>query len=203
MKKILSIVTSINGSGSFSIKLSQSIIDKLLTTYPGSTVITRDLANNPFPHLEESYLTSLFTPEEARGAEHKAALKHSDEAIKELMEADILVIGAPVYNFGIPSTLKSWIDHIVRAGVTFSYAAQGFPEGLVKDKKVYLAIASGAIYSEGPYKVYDFVEPYLRASLGFIGVKDIEVFRIEGTKMAEAKEAAWTKAVNSVQEHIY
>lgn len=203
MKKILNIITSINGSESFSIKLSQSIIDKLQTNYQDSTIITRDLAKNPFPHLEESYLKALFTPEEARGAEHKAAIKYSDEAIKELMEADIVVIGIPVYNFGIPSTLKSWMDHIVRAGVTFNYAAQGFPEGLVKGKKVYLAIASGGVFSEGPYKAYDFIEPYLRVTLGFLGMKDIEVFRVEGTKMAEVKETAWTKAVNSVEEHVY
>lgn len=203
MKKILNIVSSIMGEQSFSIKLSQSILEQLQTTYPGSQIVTRELSKHPFPHMEESYLSALFTPEDARTPEHKAAVKHSDEAIKELMEADILVIGVPVYNFAIPSTLKSWIDHIVRAGVTFNYSTQGFPEGQVKDKKVYLAIASGGVFSEGPYKVYDFVEPYLRVTLGFIGMKDIEVFRIEGTKMAETKDAAWTKAENSVQKFAY
>lgn len=203
MKKILNIVSSIMGDQSFSIKLSRSILDKLQASYPGSEIVTRDLAKHPFAHMEESYLAALFTPEDARTAEHKAAVKHSDEAIKELMEADIIVIGAPVYNFAIPSTLKSWIDHIVRAGKTFSYSTQGFPDGLVKDKKVYVAIASGGVFSEGPYKPYDFVEPYLRLSLGFIGMKDVEIFRIEGTKVATEKEAAWAKAAKSVEEHVF
>jgi FMN-dependent NADH-azoreductase len=203
MKKILNIVSSIMGDQSYSIKLSQSILDKLKTTYPGSEIVTRELFKHPFPHMEESYLSALFTPEDARTPEHKTAVQHSDEAIRELMEADIVVIGAPIYNFSIPSTLKSWLDHIIRAGKTFSYSTQGFPEGLVKDKKVYIAIASGGVFTEGPYKVYDFVEPYLRLTLGFIGMKDIEVFRVEGTKMAETKDSAWAKAENSVAEHAY
>jgi FMN-dependent NADH-azoreductase len=203
MKKILNIVSSIMGDQSFSIKLSQTILDKLQATYPGSQIVTRELSKQPFPYMEESYLTALFTPEDARTAEHKAAVKHSDEAIKELIEADIIVIGAPVYNFAIPSTLKSWIDHIVRAGKTFSYSAQGLPEGLLKNKKVYIAIASGGVFTEGAYKAYDFVEPYLRLTLGFIGLQDIEVFRIEGTKVPDVKETAWAKAVSSVEEHAY
>ena len=202
MKKILNIVSSIMGDQSFSIKLSQTILDKLQATYPGSQVVTRELSKQPFPYMEESYLAALFTPEESRTPEHKAAVKHSDEAIQELLDADIVVIGAPVYNFAIPSTLKSWIDHIVRAGKTFSYSAQG-PEGLVKNKKVYIAIASGGVFSEGPYKAYDFVAPYLKLTLGFIGLQDVEIFRIEGTKVPDVKETAWAKAVSSVEEHAY
>ncbi len=202
MKKILNIVTSVKGENSFSNKLSNTLIEKLLSVYPGSTVNTRDLANNPFPHLEESNFTALYTPEVSRTEEHKDALINSDKAIKELMEADIIVIGVPLYNFGIPSTLKSWIDHIARAGVTFSYA-DGAPKGLVVDKKVYLAISSGGVYSEGPMKSYDFTEPYLRAALGFIGMKDITVFRIEGTNVPGVKETALPKAVESVSEYAF
>jgi FMN-dependent NADH-azoreductase len=202
MKKILNIVSSVSGNNSFSIKLSESILEKLQTTYPGSEITTRDLAKHPFPHLEESYLTALFGPEETRAPEHKAAIEHSDAAVKQLLEADIIVIGVPVYNFGIPSTLKSWVDHIVRAGITFNYGANG-PEGLVKGKKVYLAIASGAVFSEGPFKAYDFAEPYLRATLGFMGMTDVEVFRIEGTRMAEVKDTAWPKAINKVEQYAY
>lgn len=203
MKKILNIVSSIMGDQSFSIKLSQTILDKLQTTYPGSQIVTRELSKHPFPHMEESYLAALFTPEDARTSEHKEAVKHSDEAIQEVLDADIIVIGAPVYNFAVPSTLKSWIDHIVRAGKTFSYSAQGRPEGLLKNKKVYVAIASGGIFSEGPYKEYDFVKPYLQLTLGFIGLQDIEFFRIEGTKVPDVKETAWAKAEKSVAEHAY
>jgi FMN-dependent NADH-azoreductase len=182
MKKILNIVSSVKGENSFSAKLSDTLIEKLLSVYPGSTVITRDLARNPFPHFEESNFTAFYTPEVSRTKEHKDALINSDAAIK--------------------STLKSWIDHIARAGVTFSYA-DGAPKGLVVDKKVYLAIASGGVYSEGPMKDYDFSESYLRAVLGFIGMKDITVFRIEGTAVPGVKETALPKAVESVSEYAF
>jgi FMN-dependent NADH-azoreductase len=202
MKKILNIVSSVKGEDSFSIKLSNAVIEKLLSVYPGSSINTHDLTKNPFPHLEESHFTAFYTPEELRTEEHKEAIQNSDQAIKELMEADIIVIGVPLYNFGIPSTLKAWIDHIVRAGVTFSYA-NGFPEGLVVNKDVYLAIASGGIYSDGPMKGYDFTEPYLRTVLGFIGMRDITTFRVEGTVVPGVKETAWSKAVESVEEYAY
>lgn len=202
MKKILNIVSSVKGEASFSIKLSNTILEKLSVIYPGSQVHTRNLAQSPFPHLEETLFTSFHTPEEVRTEEHKDAVKHSDQAIKELMGADIIVIGVPLYNFGIPSTLKSWIDHIARAGVTFRYDNNG-PEGLVVNKKVYLAIASGGIYSEGPMKSYDFTESYLRKVLGFIGMTDITVFRVEGTLMPEFKEIALPKALSNVNEFAF
>jgi FMN-dependent NADH-azoreductase len=202
MKKILNIVTSVKGEASFSVKLSNAILEKLSAIYPGSQVHTRDLAQSPFPHLEETLFTSFHTPEEIRTDEHKDAVKHSDQAIKELMEADIIVIGVPLYNFGIPSTLKSWIDHIARAGVTFRYDNNG-PEGLVVNKKVYLAIASGGVYSEGPMKSYDFTEPYLRKVLGFIGMTDVTAFRVEGTLMPDLKEIALPKALDIVNEFAF
>ena len=98
------------------------------------------------------------------------------------MSADTIVIGAPRYNFGIPWTLKAWVDHIARAGVTFRYTAEG-PEGLMKDKKVYVAMSSGGIYSEGPTAGYDFVAPYLKAVLGFLGITDVTVVRVEGHRL--------------------
>ena len=202
MKKILNIVTSVKGQESFSNKLSNAVLEKLSAIYPDSSIQTRNLAAHPFPHLEESHVTSFFTPEEMRTPENHAALQHSDAAISEIMDADIIVICVPVYNFGIPSTLKAWIDHIARAGVTFSYE-KGYPEGLVVNKKVYLAIASGAVFSEGPMKGYDFTEPYLRGVLGFLGMTDITAFRIEGTKMAETAETAWPKAVAAVNEFAF
>jgi FMN-dependent NADH-azoreductase len=202
MKKILNIVSSAKGKDSFSVQLSDAILEKLTSVYPDSIVKTNNLAKNPLPHLEESNIASFYTPQDMRTDEHKEAIKNSDQAIKELMEADILVIGVPLYNFGIPSTLKAWIDHIARSGVTFTYA-NGFPEGLVVNKKVYLAIASGGVYSEGPMKSYDFTEPYLRAVLGFIGMKDITAFRVEGTVVPDLKETALPKALESVNTHAF
>jgi FMN-dependent NADH-azoreductase len=114
------------------------------------------------------------------------------------MEADMIVIGAPLYNFGISSALKAWIDHIARAGLTFHYTEHG-SEGLVKGKKVYLAIAMGGVYSEGPMQAYDFVTPYLKAVLGFIGMTDITVFRAEGTAIPGLKETALEKAIAAIR----
>ncbi len=202
MKKILNIVSSVKGKDSFSIKLSNAILEKLTSVYPDSKVNTLNLAENPLPHLEEVHIASFFTPQNLQTNQHKEAIKHSDKAIKELMEADIIVIGVPLYNFGIPSTLKAWIDHIARAGVTFSYA-NGFPEGLILNKKVYLAIASGGVYSDGPMKSFDFTEPYLKAVLGFLGMKDVATFRVEGTVVPNLKETAWTKALESVNKYAF
>jgi FMN-dependent NADH-azoreductase len=202
MKKILNIISSVKGKDSFSNKLSTAIIEKLNVDYPGSSVLTRDLVKNPFPNFEEVLLGAFYTPEVSRTKEQQEAVKHSDQAIKEIMDADILVIGVPMYNFSIPSTLKAWIDHIARRGVTFQYTEKGI-EGLVKGKQVILAIASGSVYSEGPMKAYDFTENYLRAILGFLGMTDVSVFRAEGTAMPEFQNTAITKALEKINEFAF
>ncbi|BAV07934.1 FMN-dependent NADH-azoreductase [Filimonas lacunae] len=195
--KILHLISSPRGADSVSIQLGNAIVEKLQAAYPDSTVTTRDLTIHPFPYLEEAHLQSFFTTPEQRTPALEAAVKHSDEAIAQLKTVDIIVIGAPMYNFTIPSTLKSWIDHIARAGETFSYSEKG-PEGLIKGKKVYLAIAEGAIYSEGPMKAYDFVEPYLRAVLGFMGMTEVIAVRAEGVKIPTVQEKALEKAIASI-----
>ncbi|MEH6680810.1 MAG: NAD(P)H-dependent oxidoreductase [Sediminicola sp.] len=197
MKKILHIVSSINGNRSFSIELGNAIIEKIKLEYPDSQVTERNLVMEGFPHLEENTVNAFFTPQENRTAEHLEALKDSDAAIKELFGADILVIGAPLYNFGIPSTLKAWLDHIARAGVTFSYDEKG-PKGLVTGKKVYIAMATGGIYSEGPMQAYDFVSPYLKTVLGFLGMHDVEIVRAEGTSLTGNKKEALGKAMEAL-----
>ena len=197
MKKILHIISSPRGEASFSIKLGNAIIEKLKAEYPGSTVKETNLVTLHFPHLEEAHLASFFTPADSRTPEHLAAVKHSDEAVQDLMDADIIVIGAPMYNFSIHSALKAWLDHVVRAGVTFKYDENG-PEGLVKNKKVYIAETTGAIYTEGAMQSYDFAAPYLKAVLGFIGMTDITIFRIEGTSIPEIKDTAVEKGLNSI-----
>jgi FMN-dependent NADH-azoreductase len=195
MKKILHIISSPRGEASYSIRLGKSIIEKLTTSYPGSTVKENILVNKQYPHLEEAQISSFFTAAENRTPENREAIRHSDEAIKEIMEADILVIGAPMYNFSIPSTLKAWIDHIIRAGITFKYDEKG-PKGLVVGKKAYLAVASGGVYSEGPMQPYDFVTPYLQTVLGFIGITDLTIIRAEGTSMPQTKDLAIETAIN-------
>jgi FMN-dependent NADH-azoreductase len=197
MKKILHIISSPRGAASFSIKLGNAIVEKLKAEYPGSTVKETNLVNKHFPHLEEAHLTSFFTPAENRTPENIEAVKHSDEAIQDIMDADIIVIGAPMYNFTIHSALKAWLDHIVRAGVTFKYGENG-PIGLIEGKKVYIAETSGGIYSEGPRKDIDFIAPLLKAIFTHIGLTDVTVFRIEGTSIPGIQDTAVEKGINSI-----
>ena len=197
MKKILHIISSPRGEASLSIKLGNAVIEKIKTEYPGSTVKETDLVTLHFPHLEEAHLTSFFTPVENRTPANIEAARHSDEAIQEIEDADIVVIGAPLYNFSIHSSLKAWIDHIVRAGITFKYDESG-PEGLLKGKKVYIALSSGGIYSEGPWKPFDFVEPYLKHILSFIGLSDITIFRVEGSSIPGVQDTALEKGISSI-----
>ncbi|MFD1873239.1 FMN-dependent NADH-azoreductase [Hymenobacter bucti] len=193
---ILHIISSPRKGDSYSIKLGNGLVEKLQAANPGSTVKVHDLTNKPFPHLEEAQLQSFFTPAESRTPEQQEAIRHSDEAIAEIQAADTIVIGAPLYNFGIPSTLKAWVDHIARAGVTFRYGANG-PEGLIKGKKVYVALSSGGVYSEGQMASYDFVAPYLKAVLGFLGMTDVTVARVEGTSIPDLQPTALEKGLAS------
>jgi FMN-dependent NADH-azoreductase len=197
MKKILHIISSPKGENSFSIKLGNAIVDKIIAENPGSTVTVNDLTKHPLPHVEAATLAAFFTPAESHTPESKAALKNSDAAIAEIMDADVIVIGAPLWNFGVPSVLKAWIDHIARAGVTFKYSEAG-AEGLVKNKTVYIAMSSGAIYSSGPMQGYDFLSNYLTSFLGFIGMTDLKVFRAEGLSYPGQAEAALQKGIDSI-----
>ncbi len=195
--QILQIIASAQGANSYSTRLSQGIIDKLLAAHPGSTVVVRDLAQHPFPHLEEAHLHAYFTPAEGRSPAQQQAVRHSDEAIAQVMAADVLVIGSPFYNFTIASSLKAWLDHLTRANITFRYTPTG-PQGLITGKKVYVAIASGGIYSEGPQQPSDFAAPYLRHMLGFLGMTDVTVARAEGVKLPEFQPTALQKGIDSV-----
>ncbi|WP_342645710.1 FMN-dependent NADH-azoreductase [Mucilaginibacter sp. CSA2-8R] len=197
MAKILHVISSPRGEASNSIKLGNAIIDKIKEQHSEVAVTVRDLTKGPFPHLEEAHLNAFFTPVEQHTDENKEAIRHSNEAIKEIFDADILVIDAPMYNFGIPSTLKSWIDHIARAGITFRYTAEG-PEGLIKGKKAYLAVTTGGVYSSGPMASADFVAPYLRAVLGFVGVTDVTVNRAEGFAMPDLQAEALQKGIDNI-----
>ncbi|MBB4802785.1 FMN-dependent NADH-azoreductase [Flavobacterium nitrogenifigens] len=201
-QKILKIITSTNGEHSFSNQLSSAIIEKLSESKPGTEIKILDLTKTPLPYLTNSHISAVYTPAEAHTPEQTEVLKYSDDAIQTLLESDIIVIGVPLYNFGIPAVLKGWIDQIARAGKTFSYA-DGSPKGLVTNKKVYLSIASGAIFSEGPYKSYDFSESYLRAVFGFLGMTDVTTFRVEGTAIPDFAANALPKALSSVEEFAF
>ncbi|TDO20801.1 FMN-dependent NADH-azoreductase [Pedobacter duraquae] len=198
MSRILNIISSPRGAASNSIKLADAIIDRLKEQDPAAFVQVHDLTNKPFPHLEEAHLNAFFTPVENHTDSDKEAIKHSNDAIKEIMDADVLVIGAPMYNFGISSVLKSWFDHIARAGITFKYTAEG-PVGLLTGKKAYVAVTTGGVYSSGPATGFDFVTPYIKTMLGFIGITDVTIVRAEGFAVAELQQTALDKGIDSIQ----
>jgi len=197
MKKILHLISSFRGADSYTIKLGHAIVDKLKEANPGAVVLELNLIAENYPHLDAPHFQAFLTPAAGLTDADKEAIKYSDKAISQLMEADYIVIGSPFYNFGIPSALKAWIDHIVRAGITFSYSEKG-PEGLIKGKKVYIAIASGGVYAEGPAQPYDFNGPYLKHMLGFLGMTDLKIIRAEGLKVPGLQEHALDKAIESI-----
>ena len=184
MKNILLIQSSPRGSDSYSHKVARYIVGDLEERYPGANVVVRDLARNPPPHVGQAFVGGGSTGPEQRTPQQTKALALSDVLIDELLAADILVLAVPMHNFGPPSTLKAWIDHVVRIGRTVSYSSQKGPEGMLKGKRVILVLARGGVYSDGPAKPLDFQEPYLRAILGFIGLTDIDVVRVEGVAMS-------------------
>lgn len=200
MKRILLVDSSPRGDQSTTRKLSNAIVKKIEEKYPNSSVIHRDLTLNPLPHLDPCHLSAFFNSPEQHTDDDKRAIKDSNDLIRDLIHSDIVVIGIPMWNFSIPSVLKAWIDHLARAGRTFRYTDKG-PEGLVTGKQVYLAIGSGGIYSEGPAKSMDFVEPYMRTALSFLGMKDVSVVRVEGVAIPNVKEHAMEKAIASIQIH--
>ena len=197
MKRILHLISSIQGNQSYSIKLGHAIIDKIQDKYPGSSVEELNLVDIEIPHLNPAILRTFFIPGDQLTAEEKESIRFSDEVVKQLFASDIIVIGAPLYNFTIHTSLKAWIDHVTRFGLTFGYGENG-PVGMVTDKKVYVAMSSGGIFSEGPGKANDFVAPYLKSFLGFLGMTDLTVFRAEGLKVAGVKEHAMEKAIDSI-----
>jgi len=197
MKKILHLISSFRNEDSYSIKLGQAIVDKIKAENPSAVVQELNLIAENYPHLDAPHFQAFLTPTAELTEVDKEAIKYSDKAISQLMEADYIVIGSPFYNFNIHSALKAWIDHIVRFGVTFRYTENG-PEGLVKGKKVYVAMASGGVFSEGPTQSYDFNGPYLKHILGFLGMTDLKIFRAEGVKLPNLQEHALEKAIESI-----
>jgi len=182
-----------NGQGSQSTRLASELVEQLRAAHPGATLTLRDLAANPHPALDEATLGALFTPADARSPGQHARVALDNALIEELKAADVIVIGVPMVNFGITSQLKNWIDAIAKAGVTFKYTATG-PVGLVEGKKVYAVLTRGGIYRDQPH---DTQVPYLRQTLGFLGITDLEFIYAEGLAMgpdAEARALATARA---------
>lgn len=194
MSSILHISGSTRGEASLSGRVAREFVNSLLARRPGTTLVERDLHSNPLPHIGSDFSTAIRLAADERTEAQATSIAISDAVVSELLAADTLVISTGFINFGISSILKSWIDHVARAGLTFRYTENG-PEGLVKGKKAYLVIASGGVYSSGPAASADFAEPYLRAVLGFLGITDIETIRVEGVAYGpEAAEKAIAEA---------
>ncbi len=193
MSSILLVTSSPRGAASHSTRVATELAQKLQAKTPGSAIVKRDLASQPLPHIDADYSSGIYTPVESRSERQQSVVGVSDAIVDELFAADSIVIATGLINFNISSTLKAWVDHIARAGKTFSYGAEG-PKGLVIGKKVYIVIASGGVYSSGPAAAFDHAVPYLKTALGFLGMTDVEVIRIEGVAMGPDAEA---KAVSS------
>jgi len=176
---ILQINASARRNGANSTQLANTIVARLQAVNPGATLTLRDLAATPHPVLDEAGLGALFSPADQRTLEQAARVALDDALIAEIQAHDTIVLGVPMYNFGISVQLKSWLDAIARAGVTFRYTEPG-PEGLLKGKKVYVALARGGKYRDTPN---DSQVPYLKMILGFLGLTDVHFIYAEGLSM--------------------
>ncbi len=181
--RVLEVSASGRRQDSASRRLTRDIIDALEARYDDVAIARRDLSDG-VPFVDDAWIAANFTPDEDRSDAHRAALAESDRLVEELQAADVLVIGAPIYNFGIPAALKAWVDMITRARLTFRYTADG-PEGLLKDKRAYIVIASGGVPVDSPV---DFATPYLRQLLSFVGITDVEVIAADQL-MARGEDA--------------
>lgn len=177
--KVLQINASARRDGANSTKVANSVVAGLQAKNPAAQITLRDLAANPVTVLDEAALGALFTPAEQRNAAQNALVAEYDALIAELQAHDVIVLGVPMYNFGVPVQLKSWIDAVARAGVTFRYTATG-PEGLLKGKTVYVALARGGLYRD---TANDSQVPYLKSVLGFLGLTDVRFIYAEGLNM--------------------
>jgi FMN-dependent NADH-azoreductase len=201
MSSILYVSSSPRGSASYSNQVAARVIRELQQTNPQATVTVRDLAQDPLPHVDVDFVAATRSADGPRTERQRAILAQSNALVAELLAADIIVIAAPMINFSVTTTLKSWFDYIARAGRTFSYSEAG-PKGLVTGKRVIIVSASGGIYS-GENAAFDFQVPWLRNILGFLGMTDVEVIRIEGTALgAEAADKALERATAQARELV-
>lgn len=195
MKTLLQIKSSLNGDNGQSSYLSNQFVERWQQNNPDGRVIVRDLAANPVPHLDGERFNAFLTPADKRNSTEQKIVAYSDELIAELKAADVVTIGLPMYNFGIPSTLKAYFDHIARSGITFHYTSNG-PEGLLPSIPVYVLAARGGMYAGTQA---DSQTGYMQTFLGFLGLKDTHFIYAEGIAMgAEGKD----KALNTAQKEI-
>ena len=195
MKTLLQLNTSLFAGAGQSTQLAERFVEAWRGANPGAKVVVRDIGREPVPHLTAERFGAFLAAPEAQSAEQRAVVSFSDALIEELRRADVIVIGLPMYNFGVPSSLKAYFDHIARAGVTFRYTPQG-PVGLLTGKKVYVFATRGGAYAGTPL---DTQTTYVRDFLRFIGIEDVEFVYAERLNLgAEHKEAALSDARDAI-----
>ena len=194
-KNLLQLNTSLYSESGQSSRLANELVAAWIARNAGASVTTRDLARNPVPHLTAERFQAFITQPEERTPAQRAVIAESDALVDELARADAIVLGLPLYNFGVPSTLKAYFDHVARAGVTFTYTAQG-PVGLLTGKKAYVIATRGGLYAGTPG---DTQTAYVRQFLGFLGITDVEFVYAEGLAISEeSKTAAIARAQQAI-----
>jgi FMN-dependent NADH-azoreductase len=196
---ILQINSSLYSGNGQSSRLADEFVAALRARNPGAELVVRDLAGEPVPHLDEQRFQAFLEKPEKRNHFQKSVVAYSDTLIDELRRADVIVLGLPMYNFGVSSQLKSWIDHIARAGETFKYSEKG-PVGLLTGKKAYVLAARGGLYAGSPA---DTQTAYVRLLLGFLGVTDVEFVYAEGLAISpESREKALASARAKIENYV-
>ncbi len=195
MKSLLQISTSINGERSLSSSLASEIASRWLDDNPAGQVVNRDLSATPVPHMDAERFKALQTKPQLRSTEQARVAAQSDALVTELQAAEVIVLALPMYNFGVPSTLKAYFDHVARAGVTFRYTANG-PEGLLKGKRAVIVATRGGQHSGTPL---DTQTDYIKNFLAFLGIEDTQFVYAEGLAMGDASVS---EAVDAARQQI-
>jgi FMN-dependent NADH-azoreductase len=200
MTTLLQINASLNNGNGQSSRLANQFVAAYRRRYPGAKIVERDVAAaEPVPHLNAERFGSFITKPEERSAAQHAVVAYSDILINELKQADVIVLGLPMYNFGVPSQLKAYFDHIARAGVTFKYTEKG-PVGQLTGKKVYVFAARGGVHAGTPI---DTQTSYVRDFLRFLGMDDVEFVYAEGLAISpESKEAGLARAAADIERLV-
>jgi len=195
---LLQLNTSIFSADGQSSRLADSFVAKWRAANPGAEIIVRDLAHDPVPHLDARRFGAFIAKPESRTPAQQAVVDYSDQLIGELKRADVIVVGLPMYNFGVPSSLKAYFDHVARAGATFRYTDKG-PQGLLTGKKAYIFATRGGKYAA---TALDFETSFVRQFLQFVGIDDVEFVYAEGLAIGDASRQAALSAAEGAIERL-
>lgn len=197
MARLLQINSSLFGENGNSSQLTNEFVQRWKNQHPTGEITLHDFAKEEVPHLDAARVQALFSPAETRTPEQQAVVDYSDKLIAEIQAADVIVLGVPLYNFGVPSTLKAYFDHLARAGVTFKYTETG-PVGLLNNKPVYIIATRGGVHKGQPS---DTQSQFLTNFLGFLGLKDVHFIYAEGLNMGQ-KDQAFAHAKIEIEHEI-